>query len=133
MCNDDKELPNCVYTGLPIRLVGGNTTSEGRVEIFYNNSWATVCDDSWGDTDATVVCRQLGLRTGSAVSRAGFGRGTGTILLDEVGCSVGQSNIFDCRHNGFKNHDCSHSEDAGVRCTGSFGKCTPQMNTMFEY
>ena len=79
-----------MLTGLPVRLVDGSTTSEGRVEIFYNNSWATVCDDSWGDTDAIVVCRQLGFGSGSAVSRAGFGQGTGTILLDGVNCKFNQ-------------------------------------------
>ena len=109
---------------LPIRLVDGNSTGEGRVEIFHNNSWATVCDDRWGNTDAGVVCRQLGLNSsGSAVSTAGFGQGTGTILLDDVRCTRSRSNIFECRHNGFKNHDCSHSEDAGVRCGDVSSEC----------
>ena len=106
-----------MFAGLPVRLTGGINVGEGRVEILYNNSWATVCDDIWDDTDAGVVCRQLGLgSSGSAVLTAGFGQGTGTILLDGVSCTTSQSNIFACRHNGFKNHDCSHSEDAGVRC-----------------
>ena len=46
-----------------LRLAEGNIANEGRVEICMNNEWGTVCDDSWGSTDAAVVCRQLGYLT----------------------------------------------------------------------
>ena len=46
-----------------LRIVGGNIANEGRVEICMNNVWGTVCDDSWGSADATVVCRQLNFST----------------------------------------------------------------------
>ena len=43
-----------------IRLVGGTTEYEGRVEICWNEVWGTVCDDFWSAFDAIVACRQLG-------------------------------------------------------------------------
>jgi hypothetical protein len=44
-----------------IRLVGGSTEYEGRVELCNNNAWGTVCDDGFVTADANVACRQLGL------------------------------------------------------------------------
>nr|XP_021330466.1 deleted in malignant brain tumors 1 protein-like [Danio rerio] len=100
-----------------IRLVGGNYSCSGRVEILYNGMWGTVCDDDWDMNNAAVVCRQMGC--GGAVSapqRASFGQGNGRIWLDDVRCSGQEFSLTNCSHRGFGEHDCGHHEDAGVVC-----------------
>ena len=104
-------------TSFQIRLVGGNNRTEGRVEILYNNTWGTVCDDSWDIRDAQVVCRQLGFdRALQAVSYAQFGQGTGRIWLDDVACFGNELTLAECLSSPIGQHNCRHSEDAGVRC-----------------
>ena len=112
-----------MYTGNIVRLVGGSSYNEGRVEVNYNGEWGTVCDDGWDDTDAGVVCRQLGFgSSGTAIFLAGFGQGSGSIWLDSVTCTGNESTLASCGHLGVGvTRSCSHTEDAGVRCSGTQG------------
>ncbi|NWS62358.1 CD6 protein, partial [Chunga burmeisteri] len=99
-----------------LRLAGGQSRCEGRVEMEQEGTWGTVCDDGWDLTDADVVCRQL--RCGRAMrvhGDAAFGRGSGPILRDEVGCEGHEEHLWDCP--AAPEHDCSHKEDAGVVCS----------------
>ncbi|KAK9400802.1 deleted in malignant brain tumors 1 protein-like [Crotalus adamanteus] len=102
-----------------IRLVNGENSCEGRVEILHNGLWGTICDDSWDLKDAKVVCRQL--NCGSAITAHGsafFGQGSGNITLDDVNCRGNEDRLEECSHGGWYRHNCNHGEDAGVRCSG---------------
>ncbi|XP_071836651.1 scavenger receptor cysteine-rich domain-containing protein DMBT1-like isoform X2 [Apostichopus japonicus] len=100
-----------------VRLVGGQTSNEGRIEVYHDGQWGTICDDNWDDNDASVICRQLGFgSSGTAIGRAHFGAGSGKIWIDEVACSGHEANIEECGSGGWGFHDCRHGEDAGVYC-----------------
>ena len=104
---------------LSVRIVDGVVDEwEGRVEVYSDGAWGTICDDNWSLEDADVVCRSLGNGGGAEAVYSGayFGQGTGDILLDDLLCSGQESNIFDCVHSGVGVHDCTHAQDAGLRC-----------------
>ncbi|XP_068045194.1 lysyl oxidase homolog 3 isoform X8 [Anomalospiza imberbis] len=103
---------------LRFRLAGyPRKHNEGRVEVFYNDEWGTICDDDFTLGNAHVLCRHLGFvaATGWAHS-AKYGKGVGRIWLDNVNCAGNEKGIGDCKHRGWGNSDCSHEEDAGVVC-----------------
>ena len=93
------------------------------MEVYYNGEWGTVCDHGWDDTDAGVVCRQLGFgSSGAAIGSANFGQGSGSIWLDSVICTGNESILASCGHVGVGiTISCDHSKDAGVMCSGEQG------------
>ena len=52
-----------------IRLVGGDSSTVGTVEMCYHNTWRLISDQDWNDNDAKVVCRQLGYNTEGTIRR----------------------------------------------------------------
>ena len=101
---------------------------EGRVEIYYNGEWGTVCRDIWDLRDAIVVCRQLGYLTAQRTSIGSgpeFGPGTGTIWLDNVSCRGTESMLSSCTASSWGSHNCQHIQDVGVVCAGKLSLIIP--------
>ncbi|KAM9467801.1 antigen WC1.1-like [Clarias gariepinus] len=93
-----------------LRLSGGKGSCSGRLEVYHNATWGSVCDDQWNIRNAQVVCRQLGC--GSALSadrNVTFGPGEGTIWLNRVKCRGDEIHLWDCHHSLKKHTDCSHA------------------------
>ncbi|XP_060064988.1 deleted in malignant brain tumors 1 protein-like [Ylistrum balloti] len=104
-----------VPTSIKLVPSGGNA---GRVEV-YHSGWGTICDDTFRHNEAMVICRMLGynLVVAKAYGEAYFGSGVGTIWMDSIKCLGNETDIANCHFDGWGKHDCSHSEDAGVRCS----------------
>ena len=102
-----------------VRLAGGDTLLEGRVEVFLLGHWGTVCDNSWDFLDAIVVCRQLGnLQAVEAPRSAFFGAGSGPSWYYRVYCTGREHNLTECSKNTYNfGSACSHSRDAGAVCS----------------
>lgn len=105
-----------------LRLVGGDTSCSGRLEVLHKGSWGSVCDDSWGEKEDQVVCKQLGCGkplSPSPKARKSYGPGAGHIWLDDVTCSGKELSLEFCRHRLWGYHDCTHEEDVGLICSGT--------------
>ena len=111
-----------VYHPVAVRLAGGSSEAEGRVEVYINGEWGTVCGTSWDPLEGKVVCRQLGYkgvnRTYSNTSQHSFGEGTGLSWLSDLRCTGSEANLLQCPHyiDGVGNV-CPQSLDVGVVCT----------------
>lgn len=119
-CTNKFDFPVLVagYEDGDLRLVGSDFKAEGRVEIYHEKKWGTICDDRWGMEESNVTCKQYGYPLGAQYwySNAYFGKGNGTIWLDDVTCSGNETKLMNCRHNGWEGHNCRHYEDVAVVC-----------------
>ncbi|XP_033115377.1 soluble scavenger receptor cysteine-rich domain-containing protein SSC5D-like [Anneissia japonica] len=104
-----------------VRLADGSTIYEGRLEIYYNGEWGTVCDDRWDYNDALVVCRELGYGYPvQTLTYAYQGNAYQSIFLDEVDCSGSESRLSSCSYPTIGDHDCGHTEDVAIECSPGF-------------
>ncbi|KAJ8034478.1 Neurotrypsin [Holothuria leucospilota] len=129
----------CEGNGLQgIRLVGGSSDSSGRVEVFMNRGWGTICDDGWDMEDAIVVCRQLGYQNAtSAPIEEFFGRGSASVCMTDVQCTGNETSLTECTKEERQTYNWRNSYDAGVVCEGKkntfrlrkLGKCDKETKT----
>lgn len=110
---------------VPIRLLGGASEFEGRLQVHLNGKWGTVCDYGWTIKNAALVCHQLGYALNpsdwrlqrSELPNAGTSE---DVILSNVRCTEHDIDIIKCRAEQASNKDffnsCSHAQDVGIRC-----------------
>ena len=104
-----------------VRLVGGASPLEGRVEVFLFGQWGTVCSSSWELIDARVVCLELGylraVKVPASVS-AIYGTGSGPSWYNNVRCTGTEKNLTECsKYFSLTGSACSHTQNAGAVCS----------------
>ncbi|XP_043842380.1 lysyl oxidase homolog 2 [Dromiciops gliroides] len=104
---------------IQLRLAGQKRKhNEGRVELYYNGLWGTVCDDDFSIHAAHVVCRELGyVEAISWAPSSSYGKGEGPIWMDNIHCTGKEATLAACSSNGWGVTDCKHTEDVGVVCS----------------
>ncbi|XP_072039758.1 neurotrypsin-like [Amphiura filiformis] len=106
-----------------VRLSGGTSPFEGRVEILHNGEWGTVCDTKWGMNDAKVVCSQLGYQLHTLADTSlefGPGNYSSQIWMDRVECNGNEYSLDECdaKWSDTEPIECiDHYNDAGVICS----------------
>eukprot|EP00731_Ephydatia_muelleri_P022267 Em0014g858a len=115
-CGDGSDELQCTCFRGNVRLVGGNFTEEGTVEVCNDNKWGRVCDTLWNASNARVVCNQLGYTSAySPFYNSFFGSGIATITWSDVGgCRGSEGSLFQCSFT--TPVKCNSSHFAGVRC-----------------
>ena len=111
-----------------LRLVGGESGTEGLVEVYTGSVWRAVCDDHWDDTDAAVACRQLELTEGKAYSGPGsseatiahsFTGGERAVWQTSPGCSGSEERLAECPSVTSGVVTCGSAERAGLSCAAA--------------
>ncbi|XP_050429551.1 uncharacterized protein LOC126838845 isoform X3 [Adelges cooleyi] len=127
-CGDRSDERNCTSAkkmmGYEIRLAGGNSTNEGRVEVKVLGEWGVICDDKFDMREADVICRELGFPSSVSVkSNSFFGIPNKTrFVLDDLECRGDEKSLYSCQFKEWGIHDCNAQESAGVICRTAGGK-----------
>ncbi|MEL6180397.1 MAG: kelch repeat-containing protein, partial [Myxococcota bacterium] len=109
--------PPGIAASSEIRLVGGDDAFSGRLEVFANGQWGTVCDDSWGSVDSRVACTQyLGAPATGTFTNRNTAPSSTPIWLDNVTCTGNETRLLSCPNPGIGVHNCAHSEDVHLVC-----------------
>ncbi|XP_071828425.1 lysyl oxidase homolog 4-like [Apostichopus japonicus] len=100
-----------------IRFKAGQAFGEGRVEIFHNRQWGTVCSKDFTNASGNVLCREMGFGTVKKIfSNGSMGQGVGPIWMWDVRCNGNERTIFDCPQGRFNRSNCIHAHDLGIVC-----------------
>ncbi|KAL9984311.1 hypothetical protein ACROYT_G006587 [Oculina patagonica] len=105
------------YSDTHVRLTGHNVSFAGRVEVFAHGVWGRVLSNHWGQTEAAVVCRQLGFPgVITALKQSSFGEGSGPVVMSNVQCTGTEKTLQQCQYDDWPKSDIYSDREVGVIC-----------------
>ena len=135
-------MTSACFTGLlqtHVRLRAGPIPSTGRLEVFHNGEWGTVCgnDKDFTLPDGNVACLSMGFGSAKSIAHDGdLGKGFDRVWLNKVACSSNESSLEECQHPGFgviNDYWCErHYHDVGLVCNSPQDglDCDPHVRCM---
>lgn len=118
----------CLISSVPVRLSDGVSPNQGRVEVFAEGHWQSLCGFGWSSAAATVVCRMLDFPPATgAPEKSAFGAGSVSMWLHEFSCHGAEQQLAECPMDTTFSYEellyfCDDNEEAGVVCGTPNGK-----------
>ncbi|XP_053376387.1 uncharacterized protein LOC123533517 isoform X2 [Mercenaria mercenaria] len=102
-----------------IRLADGNGPFDGRVELYVDGNWGTICRRYIGLYDAMTLCNMLNLSLAAYFKNNVYGEGSGPVLIQNLRCDNEENQIASCNYYDYPSEisPCNHNYDLSLVCT----------------
>lgn len=120
VCSTNSIFMSSLPDFLALRLMNGNDCA-GRVEVFYNGTWGSICSNSMSQLTTATMCKHLGCGDGGGIEADfKYGRGSGPTWLDHVECTEQHSSLWQCQSDPWNPQSCNNrAEETHITCTGN--------------
>lgn len=122
-CPSNSNFMSLFLEFLDLRLVNGNDCA-GRLEVFYNGTWGSVCSNHMSQLTAITACKHLNCGDSGEIDKDfKYGRGSGPTWLDHIDCNKQHSSLWHCQSDPWDPQSCDNrAEETHISCTGNY-KC----------
>jgi galectin-3-binding protein len=109
---------NFVDKTVAVQLRGPQSSNgTGRVEVYHDGEWGTICVYGWDMNDTDVVCRELGFKYSIRTIYGSYFPRSGRVWLSDVSCTGNEHYFSECSHGGWGKQSCLYYNEVGVECS----------------
>ena len=108
-----------IYIITLARLREGNSPLEGRLEIYYQGVWRSVCTQHWTFKEAHVACRMMGYHS-ALYAETIYGSFDRQVGIQDLRCKGSEKDLVGCRNNGWNLQGCQDKMYAAAICSSKY-------------